>query len=189
MSFSIDDIFDVMADEICRGRRHVVDRETGVTVDDGLEIIGKKRRWKSDVWKRERKERRLSVSRRYQMRKDVAELLMSRSDISYSKAYYECNRELISKRNKERYSSDEEHRLRLLDRKRFYRKNSVPYQEHEKEYNRKRRLLHPEKKKEENSRRAEKERLIRKFIRESLCDDCLQTLHVILSSLAFHAQV
>ena len=180
MTFDTQSIYSVMADEICRGKRHVRDTDTGATCDDGLSIRGGKNNWKGGS--KGRKRGILSMARRYQMQKEVSDLMKNNPDIPYWKAYYEANRDHIRESRKKRYETDEEFKRRNLERKRLRRVSDPDWHAKEKEAKKLYCKTHPEIIKASSKRDQARKKLIRQFIREQLCDECLQALHGLLIS-------
>ena len=198
MAFSSQDIFGVMADEICRGKRHVVDAENSqVTADDGLHLVGRNAKW-LDGWKSKRlgshkhRERFLDKEKRERLRRGIEGFMRSysqRSDGSDGlpppERYYAKNRGYILEKAKSNWTDAE-----FRERKKAYRIAWI--EAHPEEYRQQREKWkktqkdkpnYKEMKRLENRRSCDRERIIRKFVKESLCDDCLVLFHTALSAL------
>lgn len=122
------------------------------------------------------------MARRYQMQKEVSDLMGNNPDIPYWKAYYEVNRDRICESRKKRYETDEEFKRRNLERKRLLRVSDPDWHAKEKEAKKLYCKTHPEVIKAGRKRDQARQKLIRQFIREQLCDECLQALHGLLIS-------
>jgi hypothetical protein len=192
MAFKNGDIFSVMADEICRGARHIIDAETpSRTADDGLAIIGRNSEWLHG-WKtnqrpcRMDRQKYLAASARKRLRQEISESIEGKhaSDPEYratareyAAEYYQQNKERILAMRKAKWEFDPEFRARSLARKAEYRKS---HPEVDKAIAKKYR--DSGRKKNTNVQQAKRAKAIRRFIREMLCDECLVVLHDLLMS-------